>query len=117
MKSILFVINKLPYSSLVQEENIETILFAASFGCKMAVVFHGEGIWQLLAAQTPSNNHKSMAKMIASFPAFDIKCIYACREDVTQFKLKSEQFSVNLQLISMNKIMELIHQYDVIIEM
>lgn len=117
MKPILFIINKLPYSNLDQEENIEMILFAASFGCKIAVIFRGEGVWQLLASQTPLNSQKSVAKMIASFPAFEIERIYACEEDVAQFSLKPKQFSVNLQLISMNEIMELIRQHDVVIEM
>lgn len=113
---ILFNITKLPYSSLEQEENIEMILFAASFGCEATVIFSGNGIWQLLASQSPNDGQKNIAKMIASFPAFDIESIYACEEDVFRAKLKPEEFSLNLQLISANEIMSVMQQYKVVFE-
>lgn len=117
MKTLLFHITKLPYGSLEQEENIEMILFAASFGCSVAVVFTGLGIWQLMPAETASPIQKSLAKMIASFPSFEIEHIYASEEDVRRLGLNSSEFSVNLQLISMKEILQLKQQYDVIIEM
>lgn len=115
MKKLLFNINKLPYSSLAREEEIETILFAASFGYHLTVLFSACGVLQLNSLQQPLLGQKNIGKMISGFPNFDIDQIYVCAEDLAQYAFSHEDLVVRAQLISRNNIMKLIQQADITI--
>lgn len=115
MKSLLFQLQCLPYASIAQEEALETILFAASFGFTINVLFSAEGVLQLRASQQPPNMQKNIAKMITAFPSFDVTEVFVCKEDLKKYQLNEADLAIPVQLISNNEINFYLQSFDIII--
>ncbi len=76
MKKILFIITHPPYHTFVSQEFLDTILFAASFGMAVSVLFKDSGLMHLDPAINAPIKYKNVLQQIKGFKHFDIKKLY-----------------------------------------
>lgn len=74
-KTLLFMFTHSPYSGSHAREGLEALLAAAAFDQNPAVIFLGEGIWQLIE-QGDSAIYKAHGKMLKALPLYGVEHIY-----------------------------------------
>jgi sulfur relay protein TusC/DsrF len=72
---LLFIFRSPPYSTPIAQEGVDALLAAAIFDQKIAVIFMGDGVFQLQKNQTPSNSRNQM-KMLQSLSMYDIDQVF-----------------------------------------
>ncbi|MCR6651498.1 MAG: sulfurtransferase complex subunit TusC [Cellvibrionaceae bacterium] len=72
---LVFIFRSPAYSSPTAQEGVDALLAAAIFDQKITVIFMGDGVFQLLRNQAPSNG-KNQMKMLQSLSMYDIEQIY-----------------------------------------
>nr|WP_206663266.1 DsrE family protein [Ningiella ruwaisensis] len=80
---MLIISTHAPYHSSFAMDAYEAALGATNVGLEVRFLFQGNGVFQLLSAQTPAGiQHKNMAKKLKALPLFDIEDIYVCSKSV-----------------------------------
>lgn len=76
-KSFLFVFGSSPQAGTAARDGIDCLLAYAAFDQRVAVVFYGDGVWQLHPRQQPElAGKKSVYKSLAALPMYDINQIF-----------------------------------------
>lgn len=74
-RHLVFIFSSAPYHSPSAREGLDALLAAAVFDQKVSVLFIGEGVFQLVSAQNPSNQ-KNHAKMLSAMAMYDVDACY-----------------------------------------
>lgn len=75
---LLFIFSHTPYGSSIGREGLEAALAAGAFEQNMAIIFIGDGLWQLKDNQnTDDSQRKNHQKMTSALPLFGIDSLYA----------------------------------------
>jgi len=77
----LILIRSEPYSSTRAEAGIDAALACGAFGQAVRVIFEGDGLGVLRAAQVAPVGHRDLFKQVTSFPLYDIESIYAVGDE------------------------------------
>lgn len=78
MKKILVVVRGTPYGSARAREAIDAALLLSAFAAEIAVLFSGDGVWQLQPGQQPGSiAAQPVQAMLGAFEAYDITRVYA----------------------------------------
>lgn len=86
--SILFLLRRAPYRSQHAGEAIESALVSAVFDQKVSVLFKDDGVWQLVTGQQAKNQgRKSVGKLLASLPEYDVHDFYVCARSLAERNL------------------------------
>ena len=108
---LLFIFSHSPYGSSLGREGLEAALGAGAFDQNMAIVFIGEGLWQLKNEQdTHHNGRKNHQKMTCALPLFGVESLYAQASGLKARNLSQSDLYLDAKIISDSHICELIHQ-------
>jgi len=112
-KSTLFIFASSPQSGTAARDGIDTLLAYAAFDQPVAVLFHGEGIWQLLPQQHPElAGKKSVYKSLMALPMYDVTQIFIHRGSVTQRGITQSALVIdNAHYIDDEQMRALLRQY------
>lgn len=78
MKKILVIIRASPYGGIRAREAIDAALLFSAFTAEIAVLFSGDGVWQLVDGQRPGGiGAKSVEATLGAFESYDITRVYA----------------------------------------
>lgn len=79
----LFLFSGAPYADSGPREALDMALATAAFDQRVTLVFHGEGILQLVKAQQPAGSHKkSHIGAINALPLYDVAAVHYLEEDL-----------------------------------
>jgi len=115
-KSVLFVFASSPQSGTKARDGVDTLLAYAAFEQPVAVLFHGEGVWQLQSQQQPElADKKSIYKSLMALPMYDVSDIFIHRGSVVERGLLSAQLSLdNALTIDDEQMRVLLRQYSLV---
>ena len=73
-------------------------LVAATFGQKVALLFAGEGIFQLLSTQRPEQLAlKGTHRMLEALPLYDVEDIFVSDQHLSDYQLEAHQLLLSPQ--------------------
>lgn len=115
-KSLLVVVRHTPYGSSLARSSLEVALTSATFEQTVAVLFVGQGVLQLISKQnSEALGVRNIAKLISSFPLYDLNNIYVDENALKQHGLESTDLVLESQLLGDAAMQKLMRHYDHII--
>ena len=109
MATIAVLLTQPPYGQQCAADGIEFALASTNYGHECRVIFCGEGVYQLLSQQSPSQqkNHLKQANVL---PFYDIDDIYVCKQSMNTLGISQEQLGVSdIQVLSADAMQQLIN--------
>ena len=91
MAKLLIRMTSAPYGSSNASDGLDFALAATSYGHEIAVLFEGNGLYQLYP-QVQVKGVKNQVKRIKSLPFFDVDECYFSTSDVTLMNIDTERF-------------------------
>jgi tRNA 2-thiouridine synthesizing protein C len=115
MKKVLAIVSRPPYAGAQVVETLEAAMVTRAFDLPTAVLFRGLGVTAFQENQAPENlGRKSVAKVIAALPTYEVEDLYVCRDSLAKYQLESQHFSVPVTVLSGSEIASLIGEHDVV---
>lgn len=115
-KKILILCRKPPYGDALSREALDIALAAAVFDQSLALVFTGDGVWQLLGDQDSSLiNCKNQGKLLSALPLYDVSELYVDAEALTQRNIAASDLVLETQLLDAPSLAKFIEGFDVIL--
>jgi tRNA 2-thiouridine synthesizing protein C len=113
-KSLLIVVRQPPYGSSLARTSLEVALSSASFEQEVGLLFMGDGVLQLLPEQdSTAIGVRNMAKLIASFPLYDLNALFADEAALQRYGFQDKyQLPDTLQRLGDDAMRLLLDQYD-----
>lgn len=111
MSKILVQLTHPPYSGSHAEDGLDFVLAASNYGHEVAVLFVGDGVFQLQHNQAPTQgpNHSKRLKMM---PLYDIDDVYVSEHCMAQRGLSEDGLiPLDKHITAMTSIKTLIQQY------
>jgi tRNA 2-thiouridine synthesizing protein C len=109
----LALINKTaPYGRANGQESIDLALAAGSFGQNVSLFFIEDGVFQLLAKQTPELiEAKNYNKTFAALEFYDIENIYVCADSLATRNLLAEELSIEVRVLTHKQLQKRLNQH------
>lgn len=116
-KSVLFIFTSSPQHGTAARDGIDTLLAYAAFEQPVAVLFLGEGIWQLLPRQqTELAGKKSIYKSLTALPMYDVNQIYIHDRSLQQRGLQPQQITFeNARYVGDEAMRALLRQHSLVL--
>jgi len=112
-KSLLVVVRHSPYGSSLARTSLEVALSSATFDQDVGLLFIGDGVLQLLPEQDSSTiGVRNIARLIASFPLYDLETLFADKAALAQYGLDLQELPEKLQLLDDDAMANLFKCYD-----
>ncbi|MBI4828178.1 MAG: sulfurtransferase complex subunit TusC [Nitrospinae bacterium] len=98
-KKIAFVMRHAPHGSIYSYEGLETVLIVAAYEQDLSLIFAGDGVFALVAAQdTSAVGIKGFIKTYRVLDGYDVNKIYVDRESMEKRGLKPEDFIIPVEV-------------------
>ena len=97
--NLVFIFRSPPYSTPIAQEGIDALLAAAIFDQKVAVIFMGDGVFQLTENQSPTSG-KNQMKILRSLAMYDIDQVFVQDTALTERGISSEKLNVVCSAVS-----------------
>ena len=115
-KRFLLVCRRPPYGSSLPREALDVALAAAAFDQDVALLFLGDGVWQLLRSQhADAIGQKPLDQQLSVLPLYDINNVYADAEALLERHLQPADLALPAQLLSVTEITALLGEHDVVL--
>ena len=115
-KSLLVIVRHTPYGSSLARSAIEIALVSGTFDQRVGVLFMGNGVLQLLPEQdSVALGVRNIAKLIASFPLYDVNNIYVDEAALKQHGLQENELSLQSEFLNQSAMRDLLQRYDHIV--
>ena len=115
-KRILLVCRQAPYGNALAREAIEIALAASVFDQNLALVFIGDGVWQLNSGQDSSAiKYKNQEKLLSALALYDISEIYADGTALSERNITDDALSIAAKALTDAALAELLETADVIL--
>lgn len=115
-KRWLLVYQRPPYGSTLARDALDVALAAAAFGQSVSVLFLGDGVWQLRAAQRGAAiDHKDFDRQLAALPMYDIDHLYAAADALRERRLTAADLVLPVTALEPDAIGSFIASYDVVL--
>ena len=112
-KSTLVIVRHSPYGSSLARTSLEVALSCATFDQQVALLFMGDGVLHLLPEQDSSAiGVRNIAKLIASFPLYELHNLYVDEATLRQYGLNTNELPQKLQGVDDEAMQRLLCQYD-----
>ena len=107
MARLLFVQSRPPHGTLYGQEGLDAILAGSAF-VPCAVLFLGDGIFQLLKGQQPDPlGSRDYSVSYEALPDYGVEELYCVEADLTSRGLTLDDLIVPLRLLSDSEVSEL----------
>jgi tRNA 2-thiouridine synthesizing protein C len=115
-KSLLVIVRHTPYGSSLSRSSIEVALTSATFDQTVAVLFMGHGVLHLLCEQnSEALGIRNIAKLISSFPLYDLNNIYVDQGALEQHGLQKADLLLDPEFLNETAMQDLMRRYDHIV--
>ena len=112
-KSLLIVVRHSPYGSNLARNALDTALAAAAFEQRVALLFTGDGVLQLVPHQDGNQlGVRDMAKQLASLPLYDIDSVYVDAAAAARYQLDLDHSPVPAKALNPAAVNALLQQFD-----
>jgi len=116
MKKLLFVQSKPPHGSLQGQEGLDAILAGSAF-VDCAILFSGDGIYQLLSRQhTDALASRDYAATYLALADYGVDQLYCVAADLKQRSLTMADLLLNPTLLDDAGVKALLHGADAILD-
>lgn len=101
MKRICIAQRSTPYQSLQAREALDAALMISAFDQRLSLLFFDDGVYQLLAQDTPNNYHlKNVAASLAALDLYDIREVLVEQESLDSRNIKPDNLALNCKILS-----------------
>ncbi|MFP5440334.1 MAG: sulfurtransferase complex subunit TusC [Gammaproteobacteria bacterium] len=113
MSSVLFLVRSAPAGSLRAREALDAALLFSAFMPRLAVLFSGDGVWQLLAGQqAAATGAVPVAPVVGALPEYDIEQVFADAGALAERGIDRARLLPGVQLLDDDGIRALLCGYD-----
>ena len=115
-KKFLYVNRKAPYGSIYALESLEVVLIGAAFEQDVSVAFVGDGVYQLTKGQdTKGLEMKNFSPTFRALEDYDVTKLYVEEEALRTRGLSESDLVVPVELVSAQRMTEIMESQDVIL--
>jgi tRNA 2-thiouridine synthesizing protein C len=112
-KSMLVIIRQTPYGTSLGRSAVELALSAVTFDQKVAVLFSGNGVLQLMPEQmSEAIEVRNVGKLINSFPLYELDQVFVDASALSEFGLNERELAIAVRCVDTQAIHDLLDQYD-----
>jgi len=113
-KKILFISRHAPYGSSLAKDALDAILAASAYEQNLSLLFMDDGVFQLLAHQSPDHiGQKSFAAILPVLPLYEINSIYVHYESLVKRQITINELVLDsVQIIDSKAVSGLLAQQD-----
>lgn len=109
MSHPLFIQHRAPFDGHGAAELLDALLVSAAFGQNPAVLFLGDGVWQLLGPQQPAAlGCKSLAAQLEALPLYDVTGLLVEEESLRARGLEAAQLVLPVRTVPRAALRELL---------
>ncbi|MCO7222748.1 sulfurtransferase complex subunit TusC [Pleionea sp. CnH1-48] len=96
----LFILNKPPYQSEQTKEALDMALSLAAFDSRVALLFAGDGVWNLVEDQAPKQQGmKEFTRLYKGLDLYDIEELYVEQTALENYQLTEENLMIPIQSV------------------
>lgn len=115
-KKILILCRKAPYGNSLARAAFDIAMAASAFEQELAIVFIGDGVFQLLDDQNSEHiEQKHHGKLLSALSLYDIDDLYAEKEAFETRNIDTEKLIVSTTLLTQEELKNIFEQYDTIL--
>lgn len=115
-KKFLYVNRKAPYGTIYALESLEVVLIGAAFDQDVSVAFLGDGVYQLAKGQnTKGLEVKNFSPTYGALEDYDVTQLYVEQEAMQARGLTEDDLVVPVEVVSAERMAEIMEQQDVIL--
>jgi tRNA 2-thiouridine synthesizing protein C len=115
-KKFLYVNRKAPYGTIYALESLEVVLIGAAFEQDVSLAFLGDGVYQLLKGQdTKELEVKNFSPTFGALEDYDVTKLYVEEEALQARGLSAGDLVVPVQVVSEQRMAEIMADQDVIL--
>jgi tRNA 2-thiouridine synthesizing protein C len=116
MKRILLTQSKSPHGSINGQEGLDAILMGSAF-TQCAVLFHGDGVYQLLKHQQPKKlGTKDYAATFGALADYGVEQICCIEEDLIERKITTQELVIPVSVVDRESVRDLIRSFDLVLD-
>jgi len=116
MKKILLTQSKSPHGSINGQEGLDAILMGSAFA-ECAVLFQGDGVYQLLRNQEPALlGSKDYAATYGALADYGVEEIFCIESDLKQRKITTEELLIPVNVLSRDTVLDFIRRFDLVLD-
>lgn len=88
-----------PYASATANEGLDLALASAAFEKVTGILFQGDGVYQLLAEQSPDGIHqKNLSKVLSATPIYGVQHLFVSATCLQERKLSFDHLISRIEL-------------------
>ncbi len=115
-KKFLYVNRKAPYGTIYALESLEVVLIGAAFEQDVSLAFLGDGVYQLARNQdTKGLEVKNFSPAFRALEDYDVTKIYVEKEALEARGLSESDLVVSVEVVSAQRMTEIMEGQDVIL--
>lgn len=116
VKKIMHVMRRAPHGTIYTYEGLEMILIMAAYEQDITVVFIDDGLFALLKNQeTEEIGIKGFANTFRALDGYDVEKLFVDRHSMEERGLSTDDFIVDVDVLSSEEIGKLMKEQDVVI--
>jgi tRNA 2-thiouridine synthesizing protein C len=116
VKKFLYVNRKAPYGTIYALESLEVVLIGAAFEQDVSLAFVGDGVYQLAKGQDPKGLEvKNFSPAFRALEDYDVNKLYVDEESLRARGLKAEDLVVPVEVVSAERMAEIMESQDVVL--
>jgi tRNA 2-thiouridine synthesizing protein C len=116
VKRFMYVNRRAPYGTIFALECLEVVLISAAFEQDVSLVFLDDGVFQLKKNQdTTGIGMKNFSKTYRALDDYEVEKIYVEKESLDARGLTEEDLIIPVEVLSSEKMREIMAQQDVVI--
>jgi tRNA 2-thiouridine synthesizing protein C len=115
-KKFLYVNRRAPYGSIYALESLEVVLIGAAFEQDVSLAFLGDGVYQLAKGQdTKGLEVKNFSPTFRALEDYDVTKLYVEKEALEARGLSAADLVVPVEVVSTERMAEIMDEQDVIL--
>jgi len=116
VKKLMYVNRRAPYGTIYALESLEVVLVGAAFEQDVSVIFLDDGVYQLKKGQdTAAAEMKNFSPTYRALEMYDVEKLYVEADSLVERGLTEEDLVVPVEVLSRERIGELMEEQDVIL--
>lgn len=116
IKRFLYVNRRAPYGTIYALESLEVVLIGAAFEQDVSLAFIGDGVYQLAKGQnTKGLEVKNFSPTFRALEDYDVTKLYVEQEALQARGLSEEDLVVPVEVVSAQRMAEIMDNQDVIL--
>ena len=114
-KSIAILNTTAPFAQPNAKDALDVALIMGSYEQETHLFFQGDGVWQLIKEQTPTDiSVKDFLKTFAAFEFYDLNNVYICQKSLEERGLTAIFHIDNVHVMSSTQFADKLSQNDII---